>query len=172
MNAPNLGRLIEDFRSCQDNLLRTKGNDYTMANEDRCHNFKVVAEMVGITPMQCWGVYYLKHVLAIATYVKHGKVESEGIYERFVDANNYAYLGLALIEDQRNEEAARNLAKSSSTQETPEEPPMPKVPFGRVTRSNQSEGIQCDLDSDSLQKPHSADYNANILSPGGIYRGL
>lgn len=171
MNAQNLGRLIDDFRSCQDNLLRTKGNDYTMANEDRCHNFKVVAEMVGISPLQCWGVYYLKHVLALATYVKYGKVESEGIYERFVDANNYAYLGLALIEDQKNEEAARNLAKGDNTQKAAEEAPMSQVPFGRAPCSDKPSGVECDVDLSPLREPHEADYKANII-PGGIYRGL
>ena len=74
--------------------------------------------MLGITPMQAWGVYYLKHVLAVATYVKYGKVESEGIFERFVDANNYAYLGLALIEDERNEKTIGELEEALSEKRT------------------------------------------------------
>ena len=135
MNVQNLNRLIDDFRECQDHLLKTKGNDYTMANEDRCHNFKVVSEMVGITPLQCWSVYYLKHVLAISTFIKYGKVESEGIYERFVDANNYAYLGLALIEDQKNEEAIRSLAEGSQVEETTQRDAVPEMPSRRSTRS-------------------------------------
>jgi hypothetical protein len=113
-----LNQLIEDFRKRQDELLQTKGNDYTMANEDRCHNFKEVAAFVGITPMQAWAVYYLKHVFAICTQVKYGKVQSEDIYERFIDANNYSYLGLALLEDQKNESTIEAL-KNSGVEEGP-----------------------------------------------------
>jgi hypothetical protein len=114
----DLNKLIEAVRSKQDELLRTKGNDYTMANEDRCHNFKQVAAFLGITPMQAWGVYYLKHVFAVCTFVQKGEVASEDIFERFVDANNYAYLGLALIEDERNEATARKLATHNQAEES------------------------------------------------------
>lgn len=123
--------LVEEVRSKQDELLRTKGNDYTMANEDRCHNFKEVAKFVGITPMQAWAVYYLKHVFAICTYVKEGKVQSEEIFERFVDANNYSYLGLALIEDERNEATARKLAAHNQAEETVKKTVLSKVPAER-----------------------------------------
>ena len=91
--------LVKDFREKQDKLIILKGNDYTVGNaqEDRLWNFKEVGALLGITPLQCLGVYWLKHVLAICTFIKYGKVESEDIDGRFLYESNYNLLGRALI---------------------------------------------------------------------------
>ena len=93
--------MVRNFRERQDKLILTKGHDYTVGNgeEDRLWNFKFVADMLGISPLQALGVYWLKHVLAICTYIKLGKVESEDIDGRFLDESNYNLLGRALIND-------------------------------------------------------------------------
>ena len=82
-------------------MIISKGHDYTVGNgdEDRLWNFKIVAGLLGITPMQALGVYWLKHILAICTYIKTGNVESEDIDGRFLDESNYNLLGRALIND-------------------------------------------------------------------------
>jgi hypothetical protein len=93
-------QLIEGARQWQDKVLLEKGKDYTMENDDRLHNFKMIAEMIGITPFQVWAVYWLKHVFAIANYAKGGH-ESEPIEGRFGDNENYSYLGRGLAKEER-----------------------------------------------------------------------
>jgi hypothetical protein len=93
--------LVKEFRLRQDRLIITKGHDYTVGNgdEDRLWNFKTVAGLLGIHPMQALGVYWLKHILAICTYIKTGELKSEAIDGRFLDESNYNLLGRALIND-------------------------------------------------------------------------
>lgn len=76
-------------------LLDVKGNDYTTGG-DRLDNFKKVAEMVGVTPLQVWAVYSMKHIFALLKYVRSGAVQSEPIEGRFADARNYIDLGYGL----------------------------------------------------------------------------
>lgn len=101
MKNTEFEKMVTEFRAKQDLLILSKGHDYTVGNgdADRLWNFKTVADMLGITPMQALGVYWLKHVLAICTYIKLGKVESEDIDGRFLDESNYNLLGRALIND-------------------------------------------------------------------------
>jgi len=101
MNNKDFEALVGEFRKKQDELIILKGNDYTVGNaqEDRLWNFKTVAGLLGITPLQCLGVYWLKHVLAICTFIKYGKVESEDIDGRFLDESNYNLLGRALVKE-------------------------------------------------------------------------
>jgi hypothetical protein len=101
MHNKDFEALVGEFRKKQDELIILKGNDYTVGNaqEDRLWNFKTVAGLLGITPLQCLGVYWLKHVLAICTFIKYGKVESEDIDGRFLDESNYNLLGRALIKE-------------------------------------------------------------------------
>lgn len=82
-----------------DEVLKAKGADYA-GRGDRLSNFKQVAAMVGITPMQAWAVYFLKHVIALTTLAS-GKLESEPPLQRFVDARNYVELGFALWEEEQ-----------------------------------------------------------------------
>ena|SRR5689334_1659183 len=101
MKNKDFEALVGEFRKKQDELIILKGNDYTVGNaqEDRLWNFKTVAGLLGITPLQCLGVYWLKHVLAICTFIKYGKVESEDIDGRFLDESNYNLLGRALVKE-------------------------------------------------------------------------
>jgi hypothetical protein len=100
MDNSQFDRLVMEFRDQQDRLISSKGHDYTIANEDRLFNFKFVAELLGITPLQVCGVYWLKHILAIVTYINKGRLESdERIEGRLLDAANYGLLALALIKE-------------------------------------------------------------------------
>lgn len=89
------------LRRKQDELILNKGYDYTQGNPDRFYNFKFVARHLGLSPMQVWGVYWLKHVLAILTFIKTGRVKSERIEERFHDEATYNLLGEALLQEQK-----------------------------------------------------------------------
>lgn len=70
---------------------------YTGGNTDVLHNFKTVAERLGVTPMQAWAVYFLKHIDAIISGTcKPDLPVAEALEGRFADAINYLKLGWAL----------------------------------------------------------------------------
>ncbi len=89
-------------------LLQTKGREYTGGAEegnerDVLHNFKDVAEQAGVTTVQAWSVYFLKHVSSIMTHIADPSREmSEGISGRIEDARTY----LGLLQCILDEEAA------------------------------------------------------------------
>lgn len=86
-------------------MIETKGREYTGGAEagndlDTLHNFKDVAEQTGMTALQCWGVYFLKHISAIMTYVKDPERDlSEPIDGRIMDARTYLGLLQCLIDE-------------------------------------------------------------------------
>ena len=76
---------------------------YTRGEADVLTNFKDVAQRVGVTPMQAWAVYFLKHVDAITSVAKNPDIpQAEAIEGRFADAVNYLKLGWALLNDTEN----------------------------------------------------------------------
>lgn len=100
MTEQEFAEFYTSFETEMLDTLSAKGNDYTrgaeVEGEDRLANFKTVANMLGLNPLQVWAVYYMKHVLAILTYIKTGEIQSEPMRGRFLDAANYAVLGAAL----------------------------------------------------------------------------
>jgi hypothetical protein len=80
-------------------IVDKKRPDYTIGNKDVLKNFKSVGERLGLTPLQVWGIYFLKHIDAISSFAKGNKNPSEPIEMRFADALNYLFLGMALIEE-------------------------------------------------------------------------
>ena len=70
---------------------------YTLGKDDVLQNFKSVADRLGITPAQAWGVYALKHFDAITSWAKDPNIpQGEELTGRFADAVNYLKLGYAL----------------------------------------------------------------------------
>jgi len=102
MRQNDFDKMFEESITAMRSLLCSKGADYSDDN-DRLSNFKIIADLVGITPLQVWAVYKLKHTIAIMNYVKKGKLESEPIESRFFDENNYGMLGLGLIKEKEDE---------------------------------------------------------------------
>lgn len=98
MNSQTFDRHLDEFDKRANEIIRSKGNDYTV-NDDRLSNYKVIAPFCDVSPLVVWLVYFLKHVTAIATYVKDGCVMSESIEERFIDASNYCKLGYCLVKE-------------------------------------------------------------------------
>lgn len=88
-------------------VLKAKGADYTIGNlnGDRLHNFRAAANFCHMTPTQALGVYLYKHMAAIFAYIHQGKVESEPIEERIVDAINYLLLLGKLVAEPKKEQA-------------------------------------------------------------------
>lgn len=75
----------------------TKAKEYTQGN--RLDNFKRLANELGLTSEQVWAVYFKKHVDAIMSYCKTGKVLSEDIRGRILDARVYLSLLWGLVEE-------------------------------------------------------------------------
>jgi len=76
------------FSECFD-IAQTKGKEYANG-ADRMGNFNRLSERLGISPEQVLYVYLTKHLDAIESYVKTGKVMSEeGIRGRITDAITY-----------------------------------------------------------------------------------
>jgi hypothetical protein len=85
-------------------VMSSKRPGYTGGSEDVLANFKRVAERTGLTPLQVWAVYFLKHIDAITSIVTKPHLPiSEAPLGRFGDAMNYLELGWALY----NEEAGK-----------------------------------------------------------------
>ena len=98
MTNDEFGKFRERLNAECEELLLKKGSDYSGMN-DRHRNFKEAGASAGVSPLVAWWIFFKKHLDAIATYVREGKVQSEPIQERFKDARNYLDLGAALVKD-------------------------------------------------------------------------
>ena len=107
MTKKRFNKFLKEFHKAQESLLITKGHDYTQGSNDRLLNFKEVAQLTGMTPLQVWAVYWMKHVFAICTYIKFNKLTSENIESRFLDEANYSVLGAALITERETNNKTR-----------------------------------------------------------------
>jgi hypothetical protein len=91
-----LKKMVEE----EEKTMVSKGREYTVGSDDKLANFKDVAKNTGLTPMQVWAVYFLKHIASICNYVKDGREASnEPIQGRIMDARNYLALLRGLIEE-------------------------------------------------------------------------
>jgi len=96
MNYEQFDRLVlEPLIEAEKKIGLTKGKEY-VSNDDRLDHFKRLALEIGVTPQQVLWVYLKKHLDSIAYYVKHGKLESESLESRIVDARTYLALLLGL----------------------------------------------------------------------------
>lgn len=87
------GELVDLARSIED----SKRPGYTIGNSDVLHNFKSVAARLGLTPEQCWAVYFSKHTDAICAIMARPDLPvAEAAPGRFADCVNYLRLGFAL----------------------------------------------------------------------------
>jgi 7-cyano-7-deazaguanine synthase in queuosine biosynthesis len=99
MNAKTFEELVQKLQIEEVEILKTKGRDYTQGGEDRLKNFKAIADELGADPMVIVGVYFLKHIDSIKTYIQTSDLRSEGFKSRVLDARNYLALMLALAID-------------------------------------------------------------------------
>jgi len=87
---------------CED-ILTTKGMAYS-GKEDKLGNFKRLSTMVRLTPVEVWFVYFMKHVDAVASYVREEYKDSESIEGRIADIRNYADLLYAIVNEEEDED--------------------------------------------------------------------
>ena len=86
---------FEEYKKYWDGLIAeawgiqiTKGVDYA-GREDKLANFKKRAAASGISPLQVLSIYMGKHLDSIESFIREGKLESEPIRGRIIDAINY-----------------------------------------------------------------------------------
>lgn len=97
MTQKQYDRVAKALLEHAQNIERAKRPGYTVGSADVLHNFKAVAERVGLSPMQVWAVYFLKHIDALTAFAKDTSIpQAEPIESRFADAINYLKLGFAL----------------------------------------------------------------------------
>lgn len=75
---------------------------YALDNQDADYheNFRFIAETAGITPLQVWAVYALKHFTSVLTYAKNpDQDQPEDLTERFADLINYNLMGFSLYKE-------------------------------------------------------------------------
>lgn len=100
MTTTQFDSLRTALQAFRDTIVMAKRPEYTEGNEDVLRNFKVVAEELGITPIQVWYVYFRKHITSIAQFGKNPQISlSEPITGRIADAMNYLDLLNALIKE-------------------------------------------------------------------------
>jgi hypothetical protein len=95
LNREQFDLLLKDLVDKEFQIGVTKGKEYAQG-DDRLDNFKRFAKEIGITPEQVLWVYLKKHLDSIAYYVKYGKLESESLESRILDARVYLSLLLGL----------------------------------------------------------------------------
>ena len=97
MNYKEFNNFRDDFLDRAGSLSAKKSEEYCISNTDKLHNFKHVAERLGITPEQALMTYVLKHVDAICNDAKTGAtVSDESVESRAMDVCNYMVLYASL----------------------------------------------------------------------------
>ena len=113
-DAETLKSLLAKMYEEEENVLITKGNDYSDATgQNRLANFERIAERyyikfkcscgaihrVKIPPAVVLSIYREKHEDSIKTWICEGEVQSEAIEGRILDDRNYLALLRLMIED-------------------------------------------------------------------------
>lgn len=100
MTAAQYDQITEALNRNRRAIVESKRPEYTEGREDVLSNFKVVAEEIGISPIQVWYTYFRKHIMSIAQFGKNPDITmSEPISGRICDAINYLELLNALVEE-------------------------------------------------------------------------
>ena len=90
------------FKECLE-ILKKKGEDYTVGSSDALANFKKAGEAIELEPTKIWYIFANKHWQAITNYVRTGgQSESEPIEERIKDMLNYLLLLKGLIQEKKD----------------------------------------------------------------------
>jgi len=86
-------------------ILSAKGEDYSghaYANS----NFDRIADRVGLDRYEVWLVFFHKHLDAITTYLRTGRLSAEPIDDRIADAINYLLILASMLREDENARSA------------------------------------------------------------------
>ena len=100
MDTQTWNDLLEKQLDKTKRTLGVKADEY--ATEDRLHNFKVAAELQGITPRAALAGMMAKHTVSVYDILHADKLASnEMVQEKLGDNLNYLLLAFAVIQDER-----------------------------------------------------------------------
>ena len=126
-------------------LMRVKGEEYTVSNEDELKNFKSIADRLETTPSEVAMVYLLKHMDSIRNYVLNGvEASDESISGRIRDARNYLMLLHAIILESKGLDEREAEEKLPWFGVTSSSSPLKFTMVDEITMSEASE-IECNL---------------------------
>ena len=99
MNIDQFEVILKNMQLKQDLTLVRKAKEYA-SEDDRLHNFKKIAEFIGITPAQVAMVLMLKNLVSLNDAIFNMvPMSDEFLDEKIGDPYNYLVLIRALIED-------------------------------------------------------------------------
>lgn len=122
MDKKQFKELLDNTHKTLVNLTAGKGEEYSR-DSDQLANFKRQAEELNATPEKILMVYLNKHLDAIKSFVKTGKVYSEPIEGRIDDAILYLILLKGIVQDDQSRFSQSN-GRTLSGQIHPK-PPQP-----------------------------------------------
>lgn len=110
--------ILDTQLSACKNTLETKATEY--ATEDRLHNFKKAAHLQGITPRQALAGMMAKHTVSVYDMLMSKTIFTRAQWdEKITDSINYHILGLALVQEELNEQAKERAAESIGRKDAP-----------------------------------------------------
>lgn len=86
--------------------IHDKASKEYAADHDALANFKRRAIETGVSPLQAWHLYAGKHWDGISAFVRSGLEQREPIEGRFDDLLVYLHLGMALLEEERQQKVS------------------------------------------------------------------
>ena len=98
MRQPDFEEFALDLQKDAFKVLTGKGKDYARDNS-AFHNFETTAEFLGLRREEVLAAHLYKHFAAIFAYIREGKVETEPIRGRIIDAQNYLTFLAAMTEE-------------------------------------------------------------------------
>jgi hypothetical protein len=105
--------IIEAATKRRMDIMDVKGVDYQGEEKEGVNgNFYRNGRVLGVSPVTIWAVYFNKHIDALMTYVRTGRLESEGLRGRLDDIRNYVdILEAMLVEEGELDGPQDNSAK-------------------------------------------------------------
>ena len=104
MKVRDFFKWSDSMQKEENRLMKVKGQEYTVSDEDKFKNFKSIGERVGLRAEYVALIYLLKHMDSIRNYVLTGKEASdEPIMGRIQDARNYLLLLGGIIEENKGD---------------------------------------------------------------------
>lgn len=107
MNGKDFGDVVDaQLKRCQD-VLNIKAGEY--ATTDRLHNFKVAAELEGVSNRQALSGMMAKHTVSIYDMCRSDSAFVLEIWdEKITDHMNYLLLLAAIVQEESGREVPRN----------------------------------------------------------------
>jgi len=100
MTVKDFFKWSDSMQKEENRLMKVKGQEYTVSDEDKFKNFKSIGERMKLPAEHVALIYLLKHMDSIRNFVLTGKeVSEEAIMGRIQDARNYLLLLGGIIEE-------------------------------------------------------------------------